>query len=131
MQHLSTVLASSSGVFVLLAASWIWARKMRPDLSATVRLGMHLFVPCLSFQAILDSRLTAAGATAIQIGCGVLVGLVAVRLAHWRGRNEYLLPVAFVNAANLPFPLLLANFGPDGLSIGVVCFTVTDAVAAS
>jgi hypothetical protein len=132
MQHLGTVLASSAGVFALLAASWLYARKMRPDLSATVRLGMHLFVPCLSFQAILDSRLnaaafaTAAGATAIQIGCGILVGLAALRLASWRGRNEYLLPMAFVNAANLPFPLLLANFGPDGLSIGVVCFTVTN-----
>jgi predicted permease len=132
MQYLTTVLASSAGIFALLAASWLYARKTRPDLSATVRLGMHLFVPCLSFQAILDSRLTAsafataAGATAIQIGCGVLVGLAAIRLAGWRDRSEYLLPVAFVNAANLPFPLLLAIYGPDGLSIGVVCFTVTN-----
>jgi malate permease and related proteins len=132
MPPFATVIISSAGVFALLAASWIYARRMRPDLSATVRLGMHVFVPCLSFQAILDSRLTAAafataaGATAIQIGCGVVVGLVAVRLAGWRGRSEYVLPAAFVNAANLPFPLLLANFGPDGVSIGVVCYTVTN-----
>jgi malate permease and related proteins len=137
MQQLTTVLVSSAGVFALLAASWLYARRQRPDLSETVRLGMHLFVPCLSFQAILDSRLTAAdfataaGATAIQIGCGIVTGLAALRLARWGGRNEYLLPAAFVNAANLPFPLLLANFGPDGVSIGVVCYTVTNIVIYS
>jgi malate permease and related proteins len=132
MQPLATVLTSCAGVFALLAGSWLYARKMRPDLAGTTRIGMHVFVPCLAFQAILDSRLTgaafatAAGATAIQIGCGVIAGLVALRLAGQRDRSEYLLPVAFVNAANLPFPLLLANFGPDGLSIGVVCYTVTN-----
>lgn len=132
MHPLTTVLASCAGVFALLAGSWLYARKMQPDLSGAVRLGMHLFVPCLAFQAILDSRLTgaafatAAGATAIQIGCGVLAGLVALRLARRRGGSEYVLPAAFVNAANLPFPLLLANFGPDGVSIGVVCYTVTN-----
>jgi malate permease and related proteins len=132
MQQLATVLVSSAGVFGLLAASWLYARRLRPDLSGTVRVGMHIFVPCLAFQAILDSRLTAAAfasaaaATAIQIGCGVLAGLAALHLTKRRGRNEYILPVAFVNAANLPFPLLLANFGPDGVSIGVVCFTVTN-----
>lgn len=132
MNHLVAVLSSSAGVFILLAGAWIYSRTVRPDLSTTVRLGMNVFVPCLAFQSILDSRLSAAafaaaaGATSIQIGCGILAGSVAVRLAGWRDRREYVLPAAFVNAANLPFPLLLANFGPDGLSIGVVCFTVTN-----
>jgi predicted permease len=36
------------------------------------------------------------------------------------------MPIAFVNSANIPFPLLLANFGADGLSRGVLCYMVTN-----
>lgn len=127
---LRTILVSSAAVFGLLGLSWAWARRRRPDLRGTLRAGMDIFVPCLAFTSVLDSRIdatavaTAAGATAVQIGLGLLAGWALIGLAGWRQKRELLMPVAFVNAANLPFPLLLANFGTDGLAIGVVCYTV-------
>ena len=130
--NLRTVLSSCAAVFGLLAFAWIYSRRARPDYSGTLRLGMDLLVPCLAFTSILDSRIdprmfaTAAGATAIQITVGFLGGLLLLRMTGWRDRRDLLLPIAFVNSANLPFPLLLANFGADGLSIGVVCYTVTN-----
>lgn len=131
-ENLATVLRSTAQVFGLLAFAYVYARRFRPDLSSTVRLAMHVFIPCLAFTAILDSRiesaavLMAAGATCIQIGSGLVLGWIALRIVGWGERRELLLPIAFVNSANLPFPLLLANFGPDGLSLGVVCYTVTN-----
>lgn len=127
---LHTILVSSAAVFGLLGLSWAWARRRRPDLRGTLRVGMDLFVPCLAFTSILDSRIDAgavaiaAGATAIQIGLGLAAGWALILLLGWRQKRELMMPIAFVNAANLPFPLLLANFGTDGLAIGVVCYTV-------
>lgn len=133
-RDLQTVLVSVGEVLVLVGAAWIYARRLKPDLRGTLRLAMHIFTPCLIFTAILDSRLPAGdvakamAATGIQISAGLLLGWCALVLLGWKTKRELLLPMAFVNSANLPFPLLLANFGPDGLSLGVVSFTVTTTV---
>ncbi|MDM7913649.1 MAG: AEC family transporter [Candidatus Eisenbacteria bacterium] len=119
-------------VFGLVAVAFVYARRMKLDLSETLRLAMHIFVPCLAFSSIVDSRIearefaVAAGATLIQIGAGLLLGWMGLLALGWRARRELLLPIAFVNSANLPFPLLLTNFGTEGLSRGVLCYTVTN-----
>jgi malate permease and related proteins len=130
--NLRTVLASVIEVFGIVAIAWFYARRLRPDLGSTLRLGMHIFIPCLTFAAIIDSRIAAhelmavTVATLIQIGSGLLIGWIGLRMAGYRDRRELLLPIAFVNSANLPFPLLLANFGTNGLSLGVLSYTVTN-----
>jgi predicted permease len=131
-EDLRIVLSSVLEVFGLVAAAWLYSRRLRPDLASTLRLAMHVFVPALAFTAIVEADLElavlrdAAGATTLQIGTGLLAGTLFLRLLGLWGRRELLLPIAFVNSANLPFPLLLANFGPEGLSIGVLCYTVTN-----
>ncbi len=133
-RDLQTVLASVGEVLLLVGAAWIYARRLKPDLRSTLRLAMHIFTPCLIFTAILDSELPggdvakAITATGIQITAGLLLGWCALVLLGRKAKRELLLPIAFVNSANLPFPLLIANFGPDGLSLGVVSFTVTTTV---
>lgn len=130
--NLRTVLASVVEVFGLIAIAWIYVRRTRVDLSSAMHLGMDIFIPCLSFTAIMDSTIRArdaglvTAATLIQIGAGLLIGWIGLRLIGWRQRRELLLPIAFVNSANLPFPLLLANFGNEGLSLGVLSYTVTN-----
>jgi malate permease and related proteins len=131
-ENIRTVLASVIEVFGIVVIAWIYARRLRPDLGATLRLGMHIFLPCLGFAAIIDSRVDARAlvavtvATVIQIGSGLLIGWIGLRMAGWRDRRELLLPIAFVNSANIPFPLLLANFGTEGLSLGVLSYSVTN-----
>ncbi len=131
-QSLRIVLTSVVEVFGLVAIAWVYARRLRPDLTSVMRLGMHIFIPALAFAAILDSKIearefaVAAGATVFQIGSGLILGWIALRAVGWRDRRELLLPIAFVNSANLPFPLLLANYGTEGLSRGVLCYTVTN-----
>jgi len=137
VESFRTVLNSVVQVFGLVAASWLYARWKRPDLAWTMRLAMHIFIPCLVFTAILDSRVAsgdlavAAGATGIQIVCGLLLSLALLRGIGWKDRRELALPISFVNSANLPFPLLLANFGQDGLSLGVACYVVTSVAVFS
>ena len=131
-ESLRTVLGSVVEVFGLVGIAYLYARRSRLDRTATLRIGMDLFIPCLAFTAIIDSRINArelgiaAAATLIQIGSGLLLGWIVLRLIGWREQRELLMPIAFVNTANLPFPLLLANFGTEGLSRGVLCYTVTN-----
>jgi predicted permease len=131
-EDLRIVLGSVVEVFGLVAVAYLYARRLRPDMDAAMRLSMHLFIPCLAFTAILRSELAAgevavaAAATLIQIGSGLLLGWLGLRLLGLGEHRELLLPIAFVNSANIPFPLLLANFGTEGLSRGVLCYTVTN-----
>ncbi len=130
--NLRTVLGSVVEVFGLIAIAWVYVRRTRVELASTMRIGMDIFIPCLSFTAIMDSTIRArdmglvTAATLIQIGVALLIGWIGLRLVGWRHRRELLLPIAFVNSANLPFPLLLANFGTEGLSLGVLSYTVTN-----
>lgn len=131
-ENLNLVLASIIEVFGLVGIAYLYARRFRFDTHATMRIGMDIFVPCLAFTALMESNINvselsiAAGATLIQIGSGLLIGWLGLRLIGWGEKRELLMPIAFVNSANIPFPLLLANFGSDGLSRGVLCYMVTN-----
>ena len=132
MSNIHLVLSSVIEVFGLVGIAYLYARRFRFDTHATMRIGMDIFVPCLAFSALMESSIDAkelgiaASATLIQIGAGLLIGYVGLRLIGWGNRRELLMPIAFVNTANIPFPLLLANFGSDGLSRGVLCYMVTN-----
>jgi predicted permease len=136
-ENLRLVLGSVLEVFGLVGIAYLYARRFRPDLTTATRLAMHIFVPCLAFTAILRSQIEARdvavafGATLIQIGMGLAVGVVGLRAFGLREKRELLLPIAFVNSANIPFPLVLSNFGQEGLSAGVLCYTVTNLVIFS
>lgn len=131
-QDLLVVLASVVEVFGLIAVAFAYSRRYRLDLASATRIAMDIFIPCLAFTAIMDSKIDArevalaSTATLIQIGSGLLLGWIVLRIIGWGDRRELLLPISFVNSANLPFPLLLANFGPEGLSRGVLCYMVTN-----
>lgn len=130
-ENLRVVLASVVEVFGLVAIAFVYARRLRPDLASALRLTVDFFLPCLIFTSILDARIAAPEVrtlvlgTGIQIALGLGLGAIGLRFAGRGGRRELLLPIAFVNSANLPFPLVLANFGPEGLARAVVCYLVT------
>ena len=134
---LRLVLGSVVPVFGLIGLSFVLSRRMRPDLATVLRLTAQLFIPCLIFSSVLQADVdasqvrTAVLATAIQIGTGLALGglalrLLAARFAGWRDKREVLLPIAFVNSANLPLPIVLSTFGAEGISYAVLCFMVTN-----
>jgi predicted permease len=131
-ENIHIVLSSVVEVFGLVGIAYLYARRLRLDTHAAMRIGMDIFVPCLAFSALMESSIDAhelgiaAGATLIQIGSGLVIGWIGLRLIGWGKRRELLMPIAFVNSANIPFPLLLTNFGAEGLSRGVLCYMVTN-----
>lgn len=136
-ESLRIVLGSVIEVFGLVGVAWAYSRRFQPNLEGALRLTTHVLIPCLIFTSIQSAALaagdlwTTAAATGIQIATGLTVGAIALRLLGWGTRRELLLPIAFVNSANLPFPLLVANFGPDGMAHGVPCFMVTTSAVFS
>jgi malate permease and related proteins len=135
--NLRTVLVSIFEVFGLVAVAYLYARRVRFDAQPATRIGMDLLVPCLTFTAILDSRIAMdelpliGAATVIQVGMGLLIGWAGLRLLGWQWRRELLLPIAFLNSANIFYPLLLANFGVEGLSRGLLINTTVNVLLFS
>jgi len=135
--NLRTVLISIFEVFGLVGVAYLYARRVRFDAQAATRIGMDLLVPCLTFAALLDSRITMdelpviGAATAIQVALGLLIGWAGLRLLGWQWRRELLLPIAFLNSANIFYPLLLANYGVDGLSRGLLINTTVNVLLFS
>jgi predicted permease len=123
------VLASVAKTFAVMAIGVGFRRFWSRDITALNDLAMHLFVPCLAFNAILRLELSAQefsglAAAAVLIQLGMLgLALAAFRLTGTRSRG-LLLAVIYANCANLPFPILEANYGAAGLGYGVIYFLV-------
>jgi predicted permease len=123
------VLVSVAKTFAIMAIGAGFRRFWSRDVTPLNDLAMHLFVPCLAFTAILDQQLAASELTGIalaavlvQVGM-LLLALAAFRLARIDSRG-LLLAVIYANCANLPFPILEANWGAEGLGYGVIYYLV-------
>ena len=124
------VLQITAPVFVLAAIGFVWVRiGFAYDTVFVTRLAMTLAVPALVFTALSGTTLAPAavarmaGATLAGYGAmasAVLVLCLALRL----DLRTWLAPLVFGNTGNLGLPLCLFAFGPDGLALGVVFFSV-------
>jgi hypothetical protein len=124
------VLLSAGTSFAVMGLGLVFQRLWRRDIEAMTDLSMKLFVPCLAFAAISGMDLDAHDLTTVA-GGGALVQLamlgiclVLFRLMRIDRRGLYL-PIAFMNSANLPFPILEANYGRVGLGYGVLYYLST------
>ncbi len=125
------ILGSVVPVFGVVAVSYLYCRRFRPDLSTMLRVTAGFFIPCFVLTSLLEADVaasdvrSAALATALQIVVGLTLGVLVLRLLGKGDRRELLLPIAFVNSANLPLPIVLSHFGPEGVSFAIVCFLTT------
>ena len=122
------VLASVGKTFAVMALGLAFRRRWGRDITVLNDLAMALFIPCLAFSVILGQEVTSADAVAI-IGAALFVLLsvlvvasLVFRAAGWSGARTLLLPVVFMNCANLPFPILEANYGSTGLGYAVIFY---------
>jgi predicted permease len=127
------ILTSVGKTFAVMGIGLAFHRLWRRDIEALTDLAMKLFVPCLAF-SVISSQVVTLGDLAIISGSGALVmmGTLAIvallfRVARIQRRGLFL-PVVFMNAANLPFPILEANYGREGLGYGVLFYLAASAL---
>jgi predicted permease len=118
-------------VFVVILVGYLYARRVRPDMSEVNRLSMVILGPALVFSALASKEFdVAANASLIAASVGVVLGsgLLAwpvARLAKVDYRT--LVPTAmFNNCGNMGLPLAVLAFGQAGFSAMVALFTISN-----
>lgn len=117
-------------VFVSAGLGFIWHKQGRPyDTDLISALITNIGTPSLIFYTLYDDGLKIAdfgvmalAATLVIAACAV-VGVIVLRLAGLSLR-AYAPSIMFSNAGNMGLPLSLLAFGPPGLALAIVFFTV-------
>jgi predicted permease len=129
--QLFTILAP---VFIVATAGYFWVRWDLPFDSAFItRIVSYLGAPCLSFSALVTSKVALSELAHVASGmvfCILLAGAVGVlmlRIAGWPSRI-YLLPLMFPNLGNIGLPVCYYAFGDAGLTFGVASLAATSVV---
>jgi malate permease and related proteins len=118
--------------FATIAVGFFYGRWRRRDISAVVDLAMFVALPALAFTNMLEQPIVLSdalkiwGAAVFIVAGGFLLAFVAFRLARQRHSGLYL-PVAFMNAVNIPFPIILMAYGTSGLATATL-FSIPNAI---
>jgi predicted permease len=121
-------------VLAVLAVGFGLGRASRIDTGPLTRVTFDVLIPCLAFDKLARLRVPAGDVTAVALGAAVAIlgslalGWLALRLLRIR-RPILLLPIAIMNAANLPFPVLERAWGTEALDLGVVYYGVSTVLA--
>lgn len=124
------ILNSVGKTFAVMGIGLAFHRYWGRDIGALTDLAMKLFIPCLAFSVIAGQEVSAGDLARVAGGGGlVMLGTLAITALVFRvagiRRRGLVLPIVFMNAANLPFPILEANYGREGLGYGVLYYLAT------
>jgi hypothetical protein len=117
-------------VLLTTAAGYAWKRLGQGfDHIFVTRLITSLGAPCLVFSTLSQSSLSFAAISSLALATIACIawfagwGLLGLRLSGqpWR---VYLPALVFPNIGNIGLPVCLYAFGPDGLSLAMVYFTI-------
>jgi hypothetical protein len=134
MQLLLTILADDIlPIFLIAAVGFILARRFRVDVRVLSRVTFNALAPCLVFNLIVTSHLSAGELGRIVAFALLLVAVLGVvaRLAalpFGLDRPElaaFLIVVMFSNAGNYGLSVVLFAFGRDVLARAVVYFVTS------
>jgi predicted permease len=131
-----TVFTPVFKIFGVVAVGLLFRKYSKIDARPLTDISMQVFVPCLAFSSIMARRIelndfeAMVGSSVLTIAGTGLLALVAFRALGVRSRGLYL-PVLFLNAANLPFPLVTDLYGAQGLFRGVLYYTATSSLIFS
>lgn len=134
MQLLLTILADDIlPIFVIAAVGFVLARRFHVDVRMLSRVTFNALAPCLVFNLIVTSQVSAGELGRIVVftvllvsALGVIARLAALPFALSRPElSAFLIVVMFSNAGNYGLSVVLFAFGRDVLARAVVYFVTS------
>ena len=118
-------------VFSIIALGWLYARRVKPDMTVVNRISMNVLAPALVFSALASkefdiaaNRMLLVGSVGVVLGSGLLAWPFA-RLTHTSART-FVPPMMFNNCGNMGLPLAVLAYGAAGFSPMVALFTISN-----
>lgn len=129
MDETRAILEAVLPPFGIIAVGYLLRRIRRLDPEPLVEVAMVVAAPCLAFSALLHAEVPgvevpkiALSAAGVVLGSGIL-GYLTLSLVRVRSRG-LLLPIMFMNAANLPLPITWFLWEKEGLARAVIFYIV-------
>jgi len=128
---LERILSIILPVFSVIALGWLYARRVKPDMTIVNRISMNVLAPALVFSALASrdfdmaaNRMLLVGSIGVVLGSGLLAWPFA-RLLHENART-FVPPMMFNNCGNMGLPLAALAYGAAGFSPMVALFTISN-----
>ena len=121
-------------VLAVLAIGLGLGRATTFDTGPVTRVTFDVLIPCLAFEKLARLEVAGADVAGVAVGATVAIlgslalGFLVLRALRIR-RPALLLPIAIMNSANLPFPVLEQAWGEEALGLGVVFYGVSTILA--
>ncbi len=118
-------------VFLIIVVGYLFARRVKPDMSMVNRISMNILAPALIFSALASKDFDVASSTGLMLGSvGVVLGsgLLAwpfaklLRVDH----RTFVPPMMFNNCGNMGLPLAVLAYGQSGFAAMVALFTISN-----
>ena len=118
-------------VFLIILLGYLYARRVKPDMSMVNRISMNVLAPALIFSALASKEFDVAANWKLLLGSvGVVVGsgLIAWPIARFMKVDPRTLvpPVMFNNCGNMGLPLAALAYGAAGFGPMVALFTISN-----
>ena len=130
MDHLAALIAVIAPVFLVSSVGFIWGRLQQPfDHSFVTKIVTNVGAPALVFVTLVQSPFPLADLGrmgAASLSCLIVFAVVAGLGLHLAGLSQriFLPSLVFPNIGNMGLPVCLYAFGPRGLALAMINFTV-------
>jgi predicted permease len=128
---LARILGIILPVFSIVAVGYLWARRVRPDMTTVNRISMNVLAPALIFSALSSKSFDIAayqrlmlGSVGVVLGSGLLAWPIA-RMLRVDART-FVPPMMFNNCGNMGLPLSVLAFGEAGFGAMVAVFSISN-----
>jgi malate permease and related proteins len=118
-------------VFLVVLVGYLYARRVKPDMTIVNRISMTILAPALIFSALASKDFNVGenlplmlGSIGVVLGSGLLAWPFA-KLLHADHRT-FVPPMMFNNCGNMGLPLAVLAFGQGGFSAMVALFTISN-----
>jgi hypothetical protein len=118
-------------VLAVAVLGFVYAKRVKPDMTWVNRISMQVLAPALIFSALSSKSFDVASNKALILGSvGVVLGsgLLAWPVARWLhvSARTFVPPAMFNNCGNMGLPLAVLAFGDGGFSPMVALFTISN-----